>query len=97
MSPLLDECILERLHQKNIFTVLDILQESPEKLIQITKLPFKVGINGHTSLFNLLALISGVSKRIFGNATSRLGYVQVFKSYEVIRFRNLYYFSSTIS
>lgn len=62
MSPLLDECILERLHQKNIFTVLDILQESPEKLIQITKLPFKVGINFHTSLFNLLTLVIGVRK-----------------------------------
>jgi hypothetical protein len=62
MSPLLDECILERLHKKKIFTVLDILQESPEKLIQITKLPFKVSINSHTSLFSLLTLESGVGK-----------------------------------
>lgn len=44
MSPLLDDCILERLHKKRIFTVLDILEESPEKLIEITRLPFKVGI-----------------------------------------------------
>jgi predicted transcriptional regulator len=61
MSPLLDDCILERLHKKKIFTVLDILQESPEKLIEITKLPYKVGINGHASLFNL-TLVSRVSK-----------------------------------
>jgi hypothetical protein len=62
MSPILEECILERLHQKKMFTVLDVVQESPEKLVQITKLPFKVGINGHTSLFNPLTLVSGVSK-----------------------------------
>jgi hypothetical protein len=52
MSPLLDECILERLHKKRLFTVLGILQESPEKLVQITRLSFKVGINGHTSIFS---------------------------------------------
>ncbi|PNF36887.1 DNA repair protein RAD51-like protein 4 [Cryptotermes secundus] len=50
MSPLLDECVLERLHQKRIFTVLDILQESPEKLIQITKLPFKEVLQLHRSI-----------------------------------------------
>lgn len=50
MSPLLDECILERLHKKKIFTILDILQESPEKLIQITKLPFKEVLQLHRSI-----------------------------------------------
>jgi hypothetical protein len=49
MSPLLNDYILERLYKKKIFTVLDILQESPEKLIEITKLPFKVGIKCHVS------------------------------------------------
>jgi hypothetical protein len=52
MSPLLEERILERLHQRKIFTVVDILQESPEKLIHITKLSFKVGIYGISVAFS---------------------------------------------
>jgi predicted transcriptional regulator len=47
MNPLLEECILKRLHQRKIFTIVDILQEKPEKLIQITKLSYKVGIDVH--------------------------------------------------
>lgn len=44
MSPLLDEDVLKSLHQREICTVVDILQERPDKLIKITKLSFKVRI-----------------------------------------------------
>jgi hypothetical protein len=47
MSPLLDEDVLKSLHQREICTVVDILQERPDKLIKITKLSFKVRISEH--------------------------------------------------
>lgn len=47
MSPFLEEEVLKSLHQKEICTVVDILQESPDKLIKITKLSFKVRISEH--------------------------------------------------
>jgi hypothetical protein len=46
MNPLLEEDVLKSLHQREICTVVDILQESPDKLIKITKLSFKVRISG---------------------------------------------------
>lgn len=48
MNPLLEERVLKRLHQRKIFTIVDILQENADKLIQITKLSYKVGIDVHT-------------------------------------------------
>jgi hypothetical protein len=47
MIPLLDEDVLKSLHQREIRTVVDILKERPDKLSKITKLSFKVCINGH--------------------------------------------------
>jgi len=47
MSPLLDEDVLKSLHQREICTVVDILQARPDKLIKITKLSFKVRISEH--------------------------------------------------
>ncbi|XP_021916042.1 DNA repair protein RAD51 homolog 4 isoform X2 [Zootermopsis nevadensis] len=41
MNPLLEERVLKRLHQRKIFTIVDILQENADKLIQITKLSYK--------------------------------------------------------
>ncbi|XP_069701865.1 DNA repair protein RAD51 homolog 4 isoform X4 [Periplaneta americana] len=41
MSPLLQENILDKLHCRKIFTVIDILQENTEKLVEITKLPYR--------------------------------------------------------
>jgi hypothetical protein len=50
MSPLLKEDVLKSLHQREIRTIVDILQESPEKVIKTTKLSFKVRIIGKVSL-----------------------------------------------
>ena len=46
MSPLLEDDVLKSLLQREICTVVDILQERPDKLIKITKLSFKVRISG---------------------------------------------------
>ncbi|PSN31350.1 hypothetical protein C0J52_18958 [Blattella germanica] len=41
MNSLLQETVLKRLQQWNVFTVVDLLQEDSEKLVQITKLSYK--------------------------------------------------------
>lgn len=50
MSPLLDEAVLKSLHQREICTVVDVLQERPDKLIKVTKLSFKVCISEHACI-----------------------------------------------
>ena len=45
MNPLLQEYVLKRLYQWKIFSIVDILMEDPEKLVNITKLSYKVSIN----------------------------------------------------
>jgi hypothetical protein len=49
MNPLLDERILKKLQERKIFTTVDILQEDPENLIEITKLSYKVGMHNFRS------------------------------------------------